>query len=114
MGWMYTHAYTRSHTHTRTPTWRLDACGGAEEVVLADPVLVLDVPMEADHLDPLGVVIDKLPRGGGPLLTQPTHVQLLILHRQPLRLEACRGRTHAHTHTSAELTLTSRIDTHHL
>ncbi|KAG7267490.1 LOW QUALITY PROTEIN: hypothetical protein CRUP_008251 [Coryphaenoides rupestris] len=55
-------------------TWRRDARGGLQELVLLDPVFVADVAVGAHHLHPLGVVVDKLARGGGPLFSQAAHV----------------------------------------
>lgn len=71
------------------PTWRVDAGSSPEGVVAGHPVLVVHAAPEAHHLHPLGVLVDHLARGGGPLLAQAAHVQMLVLHRQPLRLEAC-------------------------
>uniref|UniRef100_A0A3B5K4C2 Uncharacterized protein n=1 Tax=Takifugu rubripes TaxID=31033 RepID=A0A3B5K4C2_TAKRU len=58
-------------------------------LVVGDPVLVTHVPSEAHHLHPLRVVVDKLARGGRPLLPQPADPEVPVLHRHPLSFEPC-------------------------
>ena len=69
-------------------TWRPDPGSGPQGVVAGHPVLVVHAASAAHHLHPLWVLIQHLPRGSGPLLAQAAHIQMLILHGQPLSFEA--------------------------
>lgn len=73
---------------SRPLTWRLDPRSGPQGIVAGHPVLVGHAAPVAHHLHPLGVLVHHLPRGGGPLLAQAAHVQVLLLHGQPLGFEA--------------------------
>lgn len=73
-------------------TWGPDPCCSPQCIVVCHPVLVAHVTLVANDLHPLGVLVHHLPCRGGPLLAQSPHIQVLILHCQPLRLEACGGK----------------------
>ena len=68
------------------------AARSAQILVARLPVDVHHVAQMTDHLDPERIVIDELAVAGGPLLAEAAHVQLLVLHRHPLALEALAGR----------------------
>lgn len=54
---------------------------------------MLYISPEANHFHPLWVIVDKLTLGGGPLFSQTTNVQVLILYRQPLSFKPCQEKT---------------------
>lgn len=73
-------------------TWGPDPCCSPQRIVVCHPVLVAHITLVANDLHPLGVLVHHLPCRGGPLLAQSSHVQVLVLHCQPLCLEACGGK----------------------
>lgn len=74
-------------------TWGSDPRRSPQRVVVCHPVLMAHVTLVANDLHPLRVLVHHLPCCCGPLLAQSPDVEVLVLHCQPLRLEACSRET---------------------